>query len=241
FPNAFATIGSEWKVRDESVYNMLLKACKFEQYEIETFEVVTVEKKKRRRRHSSTKSSTGEEGSQSSPHVSKPALKKKRPEEIKQEQLNSVREPLKITFNGDPVEKLIDTIKAEDWPLAEAGLEKLTTPSYLKNRTASDFEIFLSKMVAIALAEGTRLKTAIKNALSQLPVDADFALSLLKPYTESKGSRRNRDICHWSCFKHEDIEKFEIRRLFVLELLLVNRTIQASAKLFYHLYEILKE
>ncbi|KAK6113648.1 U3 small nucleolar RNA-associated protein 10 family protein [Brugia pahangi] len=161
FPNAFATVSSEWKVRDQSVYNMLLKACKFEQYEIKAFEVVPIEKKRRRRR-SSNKSSTGEESSQSSSHISKPALKRKRPEEIKQEQLNSVREPPKIIFKGDPVDKLIDIIKAEDWPLAEAGLEKLTTPSYLRNRISSDFEIFFSKMVAIVLAEGARLKTAIK-------------------------------------------------------------------------------
>uniref|UniRef100_A0A1I7VD57 HEAT repeat-containing protein 1 n=1 Tax=Loa loa TaxID=7209 RepID=A0A1I7VD57_LOALO len=241
FPNAFAIVSSEWKVRDEGVYNMFLKACKFEQYEIETFEVVTVEKRKRRRRQSSTKNSGGEEGSQPSPHVTKPTLKRKRPEEIKQEQLNSVREPPKITFKGDPLEKLIDTIKAEDWSLAEAGLEKLITPCYLKNRVASEFEMFFSKMVAIALAEGARLKTAIRNALSQLPVDSDFALSLLKPYTESKNARRSRGICHWSCFKDEDTEKFENRRLFVLELLLVNRTLQASAKLFHQLYEILKE
>ncbi|KAM3718477.1 HEAT repeat-containing protein [Dirofilaria immitis] len=240
FPNAFATVSSEWKVRDESIYNILLKACKFEQYEIETFEV-TVEKKKRRRRHSSTKSSAGEEQSQSSPSVSKPTLKRKRPEEIKQEQLNSVREPPKIVFKGDPLEKLIDIIKAEDWPLAEAGLEKLCTPSYLKNRIASDFEMFFSQMVAIALAEGAHLKTAIKKTLSQLPVDVNFALSLLKPYTETKSARRIRDICHWSCFKYEDIEKFKTRRLFVLELLLINRTLQASAKLFHQLYEILKE
>ncbi|VDO58269.1 unnamed protein product [Onchocerca flexuosa] len=118
---------------------MLLKACKFEQHEIEPFEVVTVEKKKRRRRRSSTKSSTGEEGSQSSPHVSKPALKRKRPEEIKQEQLSSVREPLKITFKDDPIEKLIDTIKAEDWPLAEAGLEVSLFSSFV---VMSVLEIF---------------------------------------------------------------------------------------------------
>uniref|UniRef100_A0A158Q7F4 HEAT repeat-containing protein 1 n=1 Tax=Elaeophora elaphi TaxID=1147741 RepID=A0A158Q7F4_9BILA len=241
FPNAFASIGLEWKVRDESVYNMLLKACKFEQYEIETIEVVITEKKKRRRRHSSTKNSIEEGESQPSSPVSKPALKRKRPEEIKQEQLNSVREPLKITFKGDPLEKLIDTIKAEDWALAEAGLEKLTAPYYLKNRVASEFEMFFSKMVAIALAEGALLKTAIKNALSQLPVNADFALSLLKPYTELKSAKRSRDMCHWSCFKNEDTGKFETRRLFVLELLLVNRTLQASAKLFHQLYEILKE
>ncbi|KAK6105041.1 U3 small nucleolar RNA-associated protein 10 family protein [Brugia pahangi] len=240
FPNAFATVSSEWKVRDQSVYNMLLKACKFEQYEIKAFEVVPIEKKKRRRRRSSNKSSTGEESSQSSSHISKPALKRKRPEEIKQEQLNSVREPPKIIFKGDPVDKLIDIIKAEDWPLAEAGLEKLTTPSYLRNRISSDFEIFFSKMVAIVLAEGARLKTAIKKALSQLPMDSDFALSLLKPYTESKNARRNRDICHWSCFKDEDTQKFENRRLFVLELLLINHNLQASAKLFHQLYEILK-
>ncbi|MCP9263658.1 hypothetical protein DINM_007045 [Dirofilaria immitis] len=116
FPNAFATVSSEWKVRDESIYNILLKACKFEQYE-------------RRRRHSSTKSSAGEEQSQSSPSVSKPTLKRKRPEEIKQEQLNSVREPPKIVFKGDPLEKLIDIIKAEDWPLAEAGLEFMPFPN----------------------------------------------------------------------------------------------------------------
>ncbi|MCP9263659.1 hypothetical protein DINM_007046 [Dirofilaria immitis] len=96
-------------------------------------------------------------------------------------------------------------------------------------------------MVAIALAEGAHLKTAIKNTLSQLPVDVNFALSLLKPYTETKSARRIRDICHWSCFKYEDIEKFKTRRLFVLELLLINRTLQASAKLFHQLYEILKE
>ncbi|EJW84917.1 hypothetical protein WUBG_04171, partial [Wuchereria bancrofti] len=198
-------------------------------------------KKKRRRRRSSNKSSTGEEGSQSSSHISKPALKRKRPEEIKQEQLNSVREPPKIVFKGDPVDKLIDIIKVEDWPLAEAGLEKLTTPSYLKNRVPSEFEMFFSKMVAIVLAEGARLKTAIKKALSQLPMDSDFALSLLKPYTGSKNARRSRDICRWSCFKDEDTKKFEDRRLFVLELLLVNHSLQASAKLFHQLYEILKE
>ncbi|CAG9539926.1 unnamed protein product [Cercopithifilaria johnstoni] len=240
FPNAFATVGSEWKVRDKNVHNMLLKACKFEQHEIETFEVVTVKKKKRRRRHSSTKSSTDEGGSQSSSHVSKPALKRKRPEEIKQEQLNSVRESCKITFKGDPLEKLIDTIKAEDWSLAEAGLEELIKPSYLKNRIASEFEMFFSEMVAIALAEGSHLKTAVKNALSQLPVDTDFALSLLKPYTGSRNVRQS-DMCHWSCFKDEGTGKFETRRLFVLELLLINRTLQASAKLFHQLYEILKE
>ncbi|VDM08208.1 unnamed protein product [Wuchereria bancrofti] len=241
FPNAFATVSTEWKVRDQIIYNMLLKACKFEQYEIEAFEVVPTEKKKRRRRRSSNKSSTGEEGSQSSSHISKPALKRKRPEEIKQEQLNSVREPPKIVFKGDPVDKLIDIIKVEDWPLAEAGLEKLTTPSYLKNRVPSEFEMFFSKMVAIVLAEGARLKTAIKKALSQLPMDSDFALSLLKPYTGSKNARRSRDICRWSCFKDEDTKKFEDRRLFVLELLLVNHSLQASAKLFHQLYEILKE
>ncbi|VDK71337.1 unnamed protein product [Litomosoides sigmodontis] len=241
FPNAFETIGSEWKIRDEGVYSMLLKACKFKQHEIETFEVVTLKKKKRRRRYSSTKSSAGEGENQPSFDISIPALKRKRSEEIKQDQLNSVREPFKITFKGDPLEKLIDTIKAEDWSLAEEGLKELTKPSYLKNRVASEFESFFSKMVAIALAEGARLKMAIKNALSQLPLDADFALSLLKPHTESNNARRNRGICHWSCFENEDVEKFEIRRLFVLELLLVNRTLQASSRLFHQLYEILKE
>lgn len=72
-------------------------------------------------------------------------------------------------------------------------------------------------------------------------MDADFILSLLKPYTELKSVKRNRDICHWSCFKDENIRQFETRRLFVLELLLVNHTLQASAKLFHQLYEILKE
>lgn len=43
--------------------------------------------------------------------------------DFQQDQLNSVHEPYKITFKGDPMEKLIDTIKAEDWALAEAGLE----------------------------------------------------------------------------------------------------------------------
>ncbi|KAL3995651.1 U3 small nucleolar RNA-associated protein 10 family protein [Acanthocheilonema viteae] len=241
FPNAFATVRSEWKVRNKDVYNMLLKACKFEQHEIETFEVVAVEKKKRRRRHSSTKSSISERGSQLSLHVSKPTLKRKRPEEIKQEQLNSVREPFKITFKDDPLEKLIDIIKAGDWPLAEAGLEKLTSSSYLKNRIASEFEMFFSKMVAIALAEGACLKTAVKNALSQLPVNVDFVVSLLKPYAELKSTSQSHDVCHWSCFKDEDTGKFETRRLFVLELLVANRTLHASAKLFHQLYEILKE
>lgn len=72
-------------------------------------------------------------------------------------------------------------------------------------------------------------------------MEADFALSLLKPYTATKNARRNRDMCHWSCFKNEDTGKFENRRLFVLELLLVHRTLQPSAKLFYKLYEILEE
>uniref|UniRef100_A0A915PU93 HEAT repeat-containing protein 1 n=1 Tax=Setaria digitata TaxID=48799 RepID=A0A915PU93_9BILA len=241
FPNSFAVVGSEWKVRDENIYNMLLKACKFEQHEIESFEIATIEKKKRRRRHSSTKNSTDEAEGEHSPHPPKLPFKRKRPEEIKQEQLDAVREPSKILFKGDPLEKLIDTIKAEDWALAEAGLEKLVAPSYLKNRTASDFEVFFSEMIAIVLEEGTRLKAAIKNALSQLPVDADFALSLLRPYTESKTVRRDRGICHWTCFKDEDAGKFEARRLFVLELLLVNRNLQASTKLFQQLYEILKE
>lgn len=59
--------------------------------------------------------------------------------DFQQEQLNSVREPLKITFNGDPVEKLIDTIKAEDWPLAEAGLEVSLFSSFVVYISSENF------------------------------------------------------------------------------------------------------
>ncbi|VDN29182.1 unnamed protein product [Gongylonema pulchrum] len=120
-------------------------------------------------------------------------------------------------------------------------MPKLTSPSYLKNHMPSDFEKFFVEMITVALSEGAHINTPLKIALSQLPVNVDFALSLLKPFTEQKTKKRDRSLCHWDCFKTEDCTQFESRRRFALEVLIANDSLQASAKLFQLLYEILKE
>ncbi|VDN34021.1 unnamed protein product [Gongylonema pulchrum] len=170
FPNAFAVVRSEWQESSADAVEMLIKTCRFEQHEIECFEAPIKEKRKRSRHRNSARHSTdeGEDDPSSSSGVLEPPVKKKRPEEIKAEQLNAVHEPPKIIFKGDPVEELIGIIKTGNWPLAEAGLEKLTSPSYLKNHMPSDFEKFFVEMITVALSEGAHINTPLKIALSQV-------------------------------------------------------------------------
>ncbi|VDN03335.1 unnamed protein product [Thelazia callipaeda] len=140
----------------------------------------------------------------------------------------------------DSVYELIDTIKTGDRPLSEAGLEKLMSSAYLNTCEASDLARFCAKAVAVALTEGAYLKTAIKDSLSQLLVDPDFASSLLLRCSEFK-TLEPTESSSLDCFETENEKEFEARRAFVLEILIANSSLKASAMLLQQLHKILKE
>uniref|UniRef100_A0A0M3HYB9 HEAT repeat-containing protein 1 n=1 Tax=Ascaris lumbricoides TaxID=6252 RepID=A0A0M3HYB9_ASCLU len=240
FAKSFDSVRAEWQVREANVVDEIIKECKIEAYEVGDLMVETKPPGRRRRRSSSIRKSVGDDEKYRK-HIVKP---EKSAQLVAEEQINALRVQIKEVFKGDPMEKMCKMIEGKQWDKAKLALETLVSPRYIKQRTADDFEEFITEMVKITSSDTIPIKADVRNALAQLPIKSELALLLLarsSPEPEEKRMRgkfdesRNRRI-----FVNEDENVYKKRVIFVLEVLNANKCVQPSSKLFSTLFDVLK-
>ncbi|MFH4977497.1 hypothetical protein AB6A40_004206 [Gnathostoma spinigerum] len=243
---SFDAIRNEWTVRDSQVVHRIMNICRIGEHETGQLGCEQLKKvtRKRKRRNSMAKQTTSEFLLSEKPQQSSKSLNDA--DKDSAALLKALAAPKKEHFKGDPVNDLGAMIDSKEWKTVKLGLEKLTSKSYLKKRSAGDFEQFIVDMIKRVVTGEDTMKAAIRNALSELPMEEDFRLSLLKKTNTEliakkmlrKRKQKSNDLPY---FGEENESECEKRIIFVLEVFSATADLQPSSKFFSTLFDMISE